>query len=302
MIIEAKIVKLIEIYLFVCDKFENELKYCCERFSNNDKPLLTDQEIMTIYLFAVHEEQKFNVKQIHRYAREYLLSWFPDIGSYSAFNMRLNRLTEAFRLFVDLLIAEFKPSSCCLNESLLDSMPIITCSGKRTGKVAPELVNKGYCSSKSMYYFGLKLHMLGFRHFDKLPYPEQLVFSPASENDLAVFKECWSGIQRRTFYGDKIYNDKDFFKNMGENNNSFMFTPVKAVKGQNEWEKTFNRAADDLFSRAVSAVRQPIEAFFNWLNEKTKIQIASKVRSTQGLIIHVFGKIAAAFISNVFNT
>jgi len=56
-----------------------------------------------------------------------------------------------------------------------------------------------------------------------------------------------------------------------------------------------------LFSRAVSAVRQPIESLFNWLIEKTDFQRASKVRSTKGLIVHVFGKIAAAFIYLIFN-
>ena len=51
---------------------------------------------------------------------------------------------------------------------------------------------------------------------------------------------------------------------------------------------------------AVSVVRQPIESLFNWLIEKTDFQRASKVRSTKGLIVHVFGKIAAAFIYLIF--
>lgn len=37
------------IKFFICDKFE-ELKYFCERFSNNNLPDLTDHEIMAIYL------------------------------------------------------------------------------------------------------------------------------------------------------------------------------------------------------------------------------------------------------------
>jgi hypothetical protein len=37
----------------IFDRFEKDLKYTCERFSNNDKQGLTDQEIMTIYLFSV---------------------------------------------------------------------------------------------------------------------------------------------------------------------------------------------------------------------------------------------------------
>jgi hypothetical protein len=300
MIPEAKAVKLIEIYIYICERYEEELKYCCERFTNNNQPELTDQEIMTIYLYGIHEEQRFKIKQIHRFANEYLRSWFPNLGSYAAFNNRLNRLSEAFRYLVAPLLSKFQPKDCCLDQSLLDSMPIITCSGRRIPKVATELVNKGVCSSKGMYYHGLKLHALAFRRVDKLPFPEQLLITPASFNDLSVFKEAWSDIINRCFWGDKIYYNKGFFSQLGAEKNSIMLTPVKAVKGQTDWEKQFNKAADDLFSRAVSKVRQPIESFFNWLIEKTDFQKASKVRSTRGLMVHVFGKIAAAFINLIF--
>jgi len=79
-----------------------------------------------------------------------------------------------------------------------------------------------------------------------------------------------------------------------------MLTTVKAVKGQSEVIKQRNKAADDLFSKAVSKVRQPIKSLFNWLIAKTDIHRASKVRSTKGLLVHVFGKIAAAFIYLIF--
>ncbi len=300
MIPEAKAVKLINIYLYICVRYEQDLKYCCERFSNNYQPALTDQEIMTIYLYTIQEEQRFKVKQIHRFADEYLRSWFPDLGTYAAFNNRLNRLSEAFRHLVVPLLREFQPEDCCLDQSLLDSMPIITCSARRSPKVATKLVDKGVCSSKGMYYHGLKLHALAFRRIDKLPFPEQLLITPASFNDLSVFKQAWSGITNRCFWGDKIYHNKEFFEQLEVEKNSIMLTPIKAVKGQTDWEKQFNKAADDLFSRAVSKVRQPIESFFNWLIEKTDFQKASKVRSTKGLMVHVFGKIAAAFISLIF--
>lgn len=55
-----------------------------------------------------------------------------------------------------------------------------------------------------------------------------------------------------------------------------------------------------LLSKAISSIRQPIESFFNWLEEKTSIQIASKVRSYKGLMVHVFGRIAAAFMLMFF--
>lgn len=277
--------------------YDEDLQYHCERYSNNKHPKLTDQEIMTIYLFVIEEEQRTKIKQIHRFANEYLRSWFPNIGSYAAFNNRINRLSSAFQHLGASLISEFKPDNCSNNQSLLDSMPIVVCSGKRPSKVAPELVDKSYCSTKRMWFYGLKLHALGFKREGEIPFPEQLLISSASENDLNVFKQAWSTLPNRLFYGDKIYVDKDLFRTLKVSNNSIMYTPVKSVKGQSEWEKQFDRAFNDLYSKAVSSVRQPIESFFNWLIEKTDIQRASKVRSTKGLLVHVFGKIAAAFIS-----
>lgn len=300
MISQAKSLKLVKIYLYICKIYDEDLKYHCQRFSNNNKPELTDQEIMTIYLYAINEEQRFKIKQIHRFAQDYLGSWFPNLGSYAAFNNRINRLSGAFSHLSNSLISEFRPDDCLLEQSLLDSMPIIICSGKRSSKVAGELVDKSYCSTKNLWYHGLKLHALNFRRLSKLPFPEQLLITPASENDLNVFKNAWSGIADRDFYGDKIYADKDFFNALKNQNNSKMYTPVKAVKGQSDNEKKFDRAFNDLFSRAVSQIRQPIESFFNWLIEKTDIQRASKVRSTNGLLVHVFGKIAAAFIPLIF--
>ena len=255
---------------------------------------------MTIYIYTIHVEERFKCKQIHRFAYNYLRSWFPKLPSYSAFNNRINRLSEAFINIVRPLLAEFIPNDCSSEFSLLDSMPIITCSGKRAGKVTLELTDKGYCSTKRMYYYGSKLHALAFHNKGHLPFPEDLLLTPASENDLNVFKQAWSCIQNRTFFGDKIYHNKDFFSGIASSKNAVMLTPVKGIKNQSERIKQFDKAADDLFSTAVSKVRQPIESLFNWLIEKTDFQRASKVRSTKGLIVHVFGKIAAAFIYLIF--
>lgn len=46
---------------------------------------------------------------------------------------------------------------------------------------------------------------------------------------------------------------------------------------------------------AVSCVREPVEAFFNWLNEQTNIQRTHKCRFTAGLLVQVMGCIAIAF-------
>ena len=299
MIPKDKDCNLIRIYFLICEYYE-ELQYYCERFSNNNKPKFTDQEIMTIYLYVIHHQGHTNVKQIYRFADEYLRDWFPLLGSYQAFNNRLNRLGGVFNKFVEMLLENYMPEDCLFDQSLLDSMPIITCSGKRQGKVAKELTDKGYCSTKGMYYYGMKMHALGFRRPGTLPHPEQILFTPASVNDISVYKQAWSHIYNRIFFGDKIYMDSELNQNMMKSLNSEMMTPVKAVKGMADVIKNRIKAADDLYSTAVSKIRQPIESLFNWLIQKTDIQKASLVRATSGLLVHTFGKLAAAFINLAF--
>jgi len=301
MINQTKALKLIKIYEYVCEKYENELKYVCQRFSNNNCPEFTDQEVITIYLFSIYEEQKFKLKQMYNFAKDYLLCWFPKLTSYVAFTTRLNRLSEALKRLCSITIEEFMPKECSTEFSVLDSMPVITCNGKRKGKVAQELTDKSFNSTKNLWYYGVKIHALNYYNKGRLPYPESIVMSKASENDLVIFKENWATIKNRSFFGDKIYRNESFFNDIFETNNSRMFTPIKGVKGKCEKLKQIDFASERLFSKAVSSIRQPIESFFNWINEKTQIQNASKVRSTNGLIVHIFGKITACFLKPIFN-
>ena len=81
-----------------------------------------------------------------------------------------------------------------------------------------------------------------------------------------------------------------------------ILTPVKAVNCQPEFIRKRDKAANDLYSKAVSSIRQSIESLFNWLIGKTEIQGALEIRSTKGLLVHVFGRTAAAFIFLVFNS
>jgi hypothetical protein len=189
MIPKVKELKLISIYLYICDIYDSKLKNLCQRFSNNDQPEFTDQEVMTIYLYVMQVEQRLKIKQIHSFANDYLCSWFPRLHSYEAFNIRVNRLSEAFKHLSGLLLYDYCPDDCQSDTSLVDSLPIITCSGKRANAVAKELTDKGFCSTKSMYYYGSKLHALAFSRPGHLPFPESLIVTPASENDLNVQKQ-----------------------------------------------------------------------------------------------------------------
>lgn len=303
MIHSEKANKLIEIYMFICDRFDMGLKNLCMRHSNNCNPLFSDEELLAVYLFCGACEQRVKVKDKHKFAKEYLLDWFPNLPSYQTFNKRLNMLAGVMvELAKDILIS-FKPSPIDDVNSLVDSMPIITCASRnRQAKVAREIADKGYCSTKNLFFYGVRLNLLAHRVKGTIPYPEMISITPASENDGTVFKRDFANaLFNKNVFADKIYKDDEFYKDMELTHNLRLFTPCKAVKDEPLVIKQREQAFRDLYSRAVSAVRQPIESFFNWLNEKTSIQRAHYVRSTDGLVVHVMGCIAIAFTYLIFN-
>lgn len=265
---------------------------------NRATPEFTDEEVLTVYLFGLTYERKSRVKDCYDYIANHWLDCFPKLPSYQAFNNRLNRLAGIMPRVVEILVQKYRTdnSEQAIDWVLTDSMPIITCSGKRRGKVATELCNKGYNSTKNLHFFGVKLHGLGYYRPGKLPLLEYLYLSPASMHDLEAQRDILQqDLSDKIVIADKAFVDEELGKYLQDNGGALL-CPVKYKKGQPVEDRQRQYAADNLFSKAVSKVRQPIESFFNWLIEHTDIQRASKVRSYTGLLAHVFGRIAAAFI------
>jgi|GEM_PF-1732163 len=48
--------------------------------------------------------------------------------------------------------------------------------------------------------------------------------------------------------------------------------------------------------KAVSQVCQTIEALFHWIQDSAGIETTRKVCSHRGLLVHVFGRLAAAML------
>jgi hypothetical protein len=287
----------------VCDLFDKNPQWKFIRLSNNNQPSqFTDQEAVTIYIFVGCYLKLYKIKEMYDFTRHFLLDWFPNLTSYQKFNNRLNTL---YQIFYDIsldVISNHIPQNAQPHTQLIDSLPIVTCKGKnRIAKVARDCTDKGFCATKNMYYYGLKLHLLAFRRKGTLPFPNKIHFSRASESDLSIPKELnwFDKLVDTELFADKIYIDKEYFKPREKYIQLDLFTPIKAVKGMPECLKQQDFAANNLFSNAVSKVRQPIESFFNWLIEKSNIQNASKVRSMNGLWLHCFGKLAIAMMAFV---
>lgn len=179
-------------------------------------------------------------------------------------------------------------------DAIVDSMPIILAMAGRadSAKVALEAANKGKCASKGFYYHGVKLHQLGLCNPYKMPLPQCLMLSAASENDNTFFKEQMAPkFSNLRVYGDRIYHDQAGMAELKQLYNIQVMPCQKRKKGQEHL-----KADQKYFSTLVSRIRQPVESFFNWINEKTGIQIASKVRSLKGLLKHIYAKLTAGLL------
>jgi hypothetical protein len=290
---------LIALFLYINEKYQQELWIYCQRMSNNRTQLrLSDEEVIAIYLFGVIRGHS-KVKEIYHYTKDHLIDWFPNLPSYVAFVIRLNRLESVFPVLIENILADFSSNDLLQDIRLIDSLPIIMAHEKRSNKakVANEFANKGYCSSKGMYYYGVKVHILGLKRTNTLPLPNYIGVTPASDHDLSTFRQIAPLLHGGKLFADKAYIDELERESLLKEQDVEKWTPAKKRKGQKRLD-----LFEQLLSTSVSRVRQPIESLFNWIEEKTIIQVASKVRSYNGLMVHVFGKLAAAMFLMVFNS
>lgn len=282
-------IQLITLYEMVCKYYQEELWVYCQRFSPHCDLAFTDEEVITLFLFGIISKHG-QIQTIYNEADRHLRDWFPRLPSYAGFVQRVNRVSDVFAPLVEILSARDAISG----DWLLDSQPIIVAQQGRSFKarVAPEYASRGYCASKKLYYYGVKLHVLGQQQIGSLPFPDYIGITPAGENDGKVLENLLPYLPENRAYGDKAY---EYLKPLAAVRGIELLTPIKRAKGQEYLDVT-----DQWLSRAVSQVRQPIESLFNWINEQTGIQKASKVRSSSGLLVHVFGRLAAALFMLVF--
>jgi len=289
---------LIQIYVFVHEDFGPDLYALGQRQSNNHSPRFTDEEVMTIYLFGLIRGRR-TLRDIHTYAADHLSEWFPMLPSYGGYVQRLNRLSDVFAALTEKALEGVSGIGVISSRRLVDSFPIILAHAKRSAhaRVAAGFADKGYCSSKNLYYYGVKLHVVAQSRPGQLPVPDRISADAASSNDLTAIRTVLPTLHGGVLIGDKAYASRPLRAALIQAQNLELITPKKKAKGQ-----PVLSAADRLYSEAVSALRQPIESLFNWIEQKTGIQMASKVRSYDGLMVHIFGRLAAAMLLLAFNS
>ena len=261
----SKEIQLITLYCAVSHHYNSALVIQAQRCSNNFCPKFTDEECIATYIWGLHN-QKYDVKACYEFIKNYYGDWFPNLPSYQAYNNRICFLADAFKAFANILLcgSGLDPEH---NDYLYDSLPIVVAGPKRSGraKTASEMCSKGYCASKDMWYYGVKLHTLPQSNHKSLPTPALMMVSKASEHDLVVAKEMLKDVTNMTVFGDKAFIDFEWQTYMQDEHNVTILTPIKQKKNE------VLSAADKLFSSAVSSVKQAIESLNNWIIVKTDI-------------------------------
>jgi hypothetical protein len=286
---------LIQIYLFVCHVYDTSSATCYQRLSNNREPDFTDQELITIWFFA-HCESCFEKKKMHRLIKKYWREWFPRLPSYQTFVLRLNHLEPTFKTFGAVLSGALTATSTPELDHLVDSLPVMLAQHGHSyrARVGREVADIGYCAAKKTRFHGIRLHCIAQRRTCRLPLPSQVWLCAASHHDSKAFIEQQPEVTSTELFGDLAYPTPEIISHLKEQQ-ARLVAPQKKPKGK-ELTKDEN-----YYNRLVRRIRQPIESLFNWIQEKTGIQRASKVRSTDALMIHCWGKLAVAFFLLVFN-
>ncbi len=286
------------LYCTVCDN-HSTIEERMQRLSNNRFPKFSDEECITAYLWG-KLEGRLTRKDVYNFIRDYWHDWFPDLPSYQAFCRRLNNLVPAFQalseIWSGMLCANFEESV----QYIVDSCPIILAKQARSGaaKVARDYCDKSYNSSRKEYYYGVKLHAIVIRKPGSLPVSEALMISKASIFDLTAAKMMFLNsppTHSGWLLADKAYCDAEWADFLKKQYGIKVITPRKQKKGD-------TLKSGDAHSTAVSSRRQPIESFFQWMNSRFHVQTASFVRSSAGLLFHVFAAIATAMFFKLFNS
>ena len=287
--------QLIQLYLFVCRIYDTRSATCFQRLGNNKEPAFSDQELICIWFFG-HLNEKFQKKQIYNFILDYWADWFPQLPSYQTFCYRLNLLEQSFQTIGAELFKLLDDGQTPELDHLIDSFPVMLAKNGHaySAKVARDVADVGYCAAKKTYFHGVRLHTIAMKRFAQLPSPAQIWLCQASHHDLTAAKEQHFTLPNTTLIADLAYPEPDFEQTLSQQN-TLLYTGQKKPKGKEltKFEKYHNRL--------IAKFRQPIESLFNWINEKTQIQKASKVRSTDGLMLHCWGKLAVAFFLLVFN-
>ena len=247
-------------------------------------PDFSDSEILAIYFFGLRYGLR-NVKSIHLIASTVLSNWFPMRPCYEQYLRRINRLGSYCKMLCTKLY-ELEEQNYPEQSIAIDFAPVAIAKQVRStkSKVAKNICDKGYNKSKKGFFYGFKLHVASLTS-NRSPY--QIVFAeitPASVHDNKVLYRIMENFNQRTIYADKSYCSEKL-ASLAKSSGNQLITPIKKPKGRGQGLDSL------LINSLISSTRQVIETTFGWLDRKCGLFQANHLRSSKGIVRHVYASL-----------
>ena len=114
---------------------------------------------------------------------------------------------------------------------LIDSFPVALAKQGHRFKacVAKEIADSGYCSTKNLYFYGVRVHIVARENRGTLPTPEYIGVTGASHYDGKIFDQIRPVLHNNYLYGDKAYLRSDP-KQVMEDQNLVVLTPCQKTE------------------------------------------------------------------------
>lgn len=189
------------------------------------EPQLSDAEVVTI---ALYQELVGEPREDHffRLYADGLRGFFPQLNERSRYNRRkreLGTVIQALRLSLAVVSRTLQGASI----AVVDSAPV-PLMGRKRDKAASDFLgfgDYGFCSSKSLKYFGCKLHTVVSLTGTILGY----LLTPASPYDNQPLEELLDSMRHHLEYllGDKAYNDQALQEELRRYRALILLAPTK---------------------------------------------------------------------------
>ncbi|MFY9221895.1 MAG: IS982 family transposase [Blastocatellia bacterium] len=267
------------------------------RTSQNDEPVFTDSEVITIALVAELAGYKSRNAWYNQVKKNYR-KLFPDLCDRTRFVRRLSKLTQAMEQIRQHML--FLMNVDLSRVRVVDSFPVEVCHLRRVSSSTQPfeyMASFGYCASKKEHFYGFKVHMVT----DTNGIPIAYTLSSAHVHDtkgLAFLLQDMNVLDRLlpeliSIFGDKGYVGVDFAKNIK------LLFGVDLLAISRDYDKDFplpTSAYNDLVSKGRKIIETTISVFTGSMNAAS-----TKARSISGFLTNLVSKFTAFNLANYIN-
>lgn len=268
------------------------------RCSNNNDPIFTDAEVITIALVQELAGQN-SQRAWHNFVRKNFNYLFPKICSRTQYGRRIAQLHGIVcwlqQNLCGLLSASFS------KEFIIDSFPIELCNIQRLKNSSQPFeydgADIGYCAAKKLHYYGFKCHLVT----DLRGVPVFLCLTSAHMADLQAFEfVAQELLQHRIIkthafcIGDKGYLGEEFQQNMQQ------LYGVTLLSMEREYPKITKKYGPSARNEYLRPIRKIIETTGGLLSVEFNAG-RTKRRGIKGLVHSLITKLAAFNLANFLN-